>query len=72
MFQKKYGYLPEEASIYSLVNVNDGLFSLYSDKLSIQEIVNLVPQLLEQIIQEMYDPEVMIEHDSDAKYCQFC
>jgi CRISPR/Cas system-associated exonuclease Cas4 (RecB family) len=72
LFKEQFGHLPHEASISSLVNVKEGLFSLNSDKLSVQEIVDLFPQLMEQIMQELYDPEIPIQHDTDNKYCSFC
>jgi exonuclease V gamma subunit len=72
LFKEQFGHLPHEASISSLVNVKEGLFSLNSDKLSVQEIVDLFPQLMEQIMQELYDPEIPIQHDTESKYCSFC
>jgi ATP-dependent helicase/nuclease subunit B len=72
MFEKKFGFLPNESSVLSLVNIEAGNFKLQSDKLSFHEIVNLFPKLLQQIIDEMYDSDLKIEHNSDAWYCQFC
>jgi CRISPR/Cas system-associated exonuclease Cas4 (RecB family) len=72
LFKEKFGHLPQEAAIASLVNIKDGLFSLNSDKMSVQEIVDLFPKLLEQIITELYDPSIPIKHESESKYCNFC
>jgi CRISPR/Cas system-associated exonuclease Cas4 (RecB family) len=72
LFKEKFGHLPQEAAIASLVNIKDGLFSLNSDKMSVQEIVDLFPKLLEQIITELYDPFIPIKHESESKYCNFC
>jgi CRISPR/Cas system-associated exonuclease Cas4 (RecB family) len=72
LFKEKFGHLPQEAAIASLVNIKDGLFSLNSDKMSVQEIVDLFPKLLGQIIKELYDPSIPIKHESESKYCNFC
>lgn len=72
MFKNNFGHLPEEASIYSLVNLDEGLFSLNSEKMTVQEIVDLLPKLLEQMIDELYNTDTVIQHDPEAKYCQFC
>jgi len=72
MFKTRFDFLPNETAVFSLVNIDQGLFKLQSDKMSLQEIVDLFPSLIQQIIDEMYDSELKIEHDSDAKYCQFC
>jgi hypothetical protein len=72
LFKEKFGGLPQEASILSLVNVKDGLFSLNSSKLTVKEIVDLFPQLIEQIIAELYDPMMPIRHETESKYCNFC
>lgn len=72
MFEKKFGFLPSESSVLSLVNIEAGNFKLQSEKLLFHEIVNLFPKLLQQIIDEMYDSDLKIEHNSDARYCQFC
>jgi len=72
MFLSRFGFLPNETAVFSLVNVDEGLFKLQSKKLTLNEIVDLLPNLVQQIIDDMYNPELTIEHDSDAKYCQFC
>ena len=72
LFKEKFGRMPQEASILSLVNVKDGLFSLNSSKLTVQDIVDLFPQLIEQIIAELYDPMIPIRHETESKYCNFC
>jgi ATP-dependent helicase/nuclease subunit B len=72
LFEKKFGFLPHDTSVYSLVNIQEGLFTLESKSLSLKEIVNLLPELLQQIITELYDTGELIQHNSDSKYCQFC
>lgn len=72
LFEKKFGFLPHDTAVYSLVNIQEGLFTLNSKSLSLKEIVNLLPELLQQIIIELYESEEPIEHNSDHKYCQFC
>jgi ATP-dependent exoDNAse (exonuclease V) beta subunit len=72
LFEKKFGFLPHDTAVYSLVNIQEGLFKLNSESLTLKEIVDLLPELLQQVITELYDIEERIEHNSDSKYCQFC
>lgn len=72
LFEKKYGFLPNDTAIYSLVNIQNGLFKLNSETLSLQEIVALLPKLIQQIINELYDTNEPIKHTIDSKYCPFC
>jgi CRISPR/Cas system-associated exonuclease Cas4 (RecB family) len=72
LFEKKFGFLPHDTAVYSLVNIQEGLFKLNSESLTLKEIVDLLPKLLQQVITELYDTEERIEHNSDSKYCQFC
>ena len=72
LFEKKFGFIPHNTAIYSLVNIQDGLFNLKSDSLSLKEIINLLPELIQQLMTELYDGDQLIEHSSENKYCQFC
>jgi CRISPR/Cas system-associated exonuclease Cas4 (RecB family) len=72
LFEKKFGFLPHDTAVYSLVNIQEGLFKLNSESFTLKEIVDLLPKLLQQVITELYDTEERIEHNSDSKYCQFC
>lgn len=72
LFEKKFGFIPHNTSIYSLVNIQDGLFNLKSDSLSLKEIINLLPELIQQLMIELYDSDQLIEHSLENKYCQFC
>ena len=72
LFEKKFGFIPHNTAIYSLVNTQDGLFNLKSDSLSLKEIINLLPELIQQLMTELYDGDQLIEHSSENKYCQFC
>jgi CRISPR/Cas system-associated exonuclease Cas4 (RecB family) len=72
LFEKKFGFLPNDTAIYSLVNIQEGLFKLNSENLTLSEIINLLPELIQQLMTELYDSEQLIEHSTDNKYCQFC
>jgi CRISPR/Cas system-associated exonuclease Cas4 (RecB family) len=72
LFEKKFGFIPHNTAIYSLVNIQDGLFNLKSDSLSLKEIIHLLPELIQQLMTELYDEDQLIEHSSENKYCQFC
>ena len=72
LYQNKYGILPDIAGIYSVINQEKGVSNLKSSKLDLEEIVSLFPSFLEEMIQTLYDPNISIEHDDNAKYCSFC
>ena len=66
--------MPREASIISFININDGVFKLETANYSLEEVVDLFPEILKQILEKMYDPEVNFEHNdtSFVSFCSYC
>ncbi len=72
LFKEKFGVLPKEARIESLINHADD-FALNMDK---QTDLSHIPQLFEDglavLVGHLLDPNLPFEHDIEAEYCQFC
>jgi CRISPR/Cas system-associated exonuclease Cas4 (RecB family) len=70
-FKDKYGVMPDEAKITSLINVNEDFFlSVKNGELA--DIVPIVHELLSEILAQMFDVTQPFEHDPDSDYCQYC
>ena len=71
-FREKFGHLPAEARIESLINRAED-FALCMDK---NTDLTFVPALFEEGVQtlilELLDAETAFSHEQKAKYCQFC
>jgi RecB family exonuclease len=74
LFKSNYHEMPREASIISFINMNDGVFKLETANYSLEEVVDLFPEILKQILEKMYDPEVRFEHNdtSFVSFCSYC
>jgi ATP-dependent helicase/nuclease subunit B len=69
-FIEKYNFLPDEASIVSLINL-DQPFKLTSDN-GISGMTEFFRELVQEIITEIYDLELSFEHNDKAKFCSYC
>jgi len=74
LFKVNFNELPREASIISFININEGVFPLQTGNLSMAEVVDLFPEILQKIMEQMYDTDVDFEHNSKAQfsYCSYC
>lgn len=69
-FKEKYSCFPDQAIIMSLVK-SDKLFVLSYEK-EIEGMTHVFKDLVEELLNEIYNLDVHFEHDSDAKYCGYC
>lgn len=70
--QKPY---PGKTGILSMVNLKDGIFFLdnkLKEAASMDDLMELFEECLQQIIAEIYDETIPFEHNPDAQYCQYC
>jgi predicted RecB family nuclease len=71
-FQEKFGFLPHQAKIESLIN-RESDFSLNIEK---YKGLSMVPELVNEgisaLLNELLDPTIGFEHNPSSKYCQFC
>jgi len=74
LYQQKFGKLPSEASIYSLVNISEGTFPLNTQSRSLEEVMDLYKEFIQLLFEEIYNPEIPFTHDSTPQnnYCLYC
>lgn len=62
------------AGIYSFRNFKSGLLKLRSGKkeIPIEELLMHVPLVIESIVTNMLDSSLLIEHNEESKYCNYC
>jgi RecB family exonuclease len=73
LYKDRFGSYPDEVSIYSLVNLHQGLFPLQGN-LTIEESAQLFPEFLRQVVDDMFDPEIPFEHmpGQFVSFCKYC
>jgi RecB family exonuclease len=69
-FKEKYNCFPDQAIIMSLVK-SDKLFVLNYEE-EIEGMTLVFKDLVEELLNEIYNLDIHFEHDSDAKYCGYC
>ncbi|MBP6089616.1 MAG: PD-(D/E)XK nuclease family protein [Crocinitomicaceae bacterium] len=75
LYQQQFGVLPDEATIYSMVNIAESPLILNSKDKSLQDIVALFPQFIEEVFADLYAVEKPFEHlgnDFFGSYCAYC
>jgi len=70
-FQEKYGVLPDEAKIRSLINIHEQ-FNLTQKQGELSDVIPKINDLLTEILDQLFDSSVPFEHSAEAKYCQYC
>jgi ATP-dependent helicase/nuclease subunit B len=72
LFKKNFGIIPDQACIYSLVNVKEGLFPL-SSELPLTDLIALIPEFLQELLTDMYMIEQPFRHTEQRNsYCLHC
>jgi len=72
LFKKNFGIVPDQACIYSLVNVKEGLFPL-SSELSLNDLIGLIPEFLQELLLDMYNTDQPFSHTEQRNaYCLNC
>ncbi len=75
LYKMKYHVLPDEVGIYSFVKIKSGLFGLNLINCDLAAYVELFPQIISAILEEMYSEEKPFEHkevDEFHNYCSYC
>ena len=71
-FKDSFGQFPKEALIYSLTDVSKLDHRLNFPGKTIEDLCALFEQFLKEVINEVYDEDIAIEHNTDALYCDYC
>jgi hypothetical protein len=74
LFKANYNELPREASIISFINIKDGVFKLDTGNFSLEETVEMFPEIIQNILEQMYDKSIDFEHNSKSfvSFCAYC
>ena len=74
IYMEKFGKLPDEVGLFSLINVSKGLITLHEKGgAGLNEITNRFPEFLQQLMEEMYDVDQPFEHTTEKyNYCNYC
>jgi len=74
LYKQNFHRLPEEASIHSLVNITEGGFPFDAKNNTLQDVMDLFPQFMEQLFNEIYDRELPFTHTSGSfrNFCLYC
>ena len=71
-FKESFGRFPQEAMIYSLTDVSQLDHKLNFVGKNIAELCEFFEQFLEEVINEIFNQEIPMEHNTDALYCSYC
>jgi hypothetical protein len=71
-FQEKFGFIPQEARIESLINRENNFTLNFEQHPDLSAIPELINEGLTELLTELLDPNITFGHNTDSKYCQFC
>jgi ATP-dependent helicase/nuclease subunit B len=73
LFRHAYGKPLDEVGIFSFINTSESPFHLdFKGDLSLNEATDLVEQVIQAILQDVYDTETPFKHRHGAQYCSYC
>jgi len=73
LYFKRFHRIPKSSAIISLVNIKNSPFELYTQSVSIAEMIELFPEVLGKILEEMYDEDSSFTHTEQyVNYCSYC
>jgi RecB family exonuclease len=72
MFEEKYGVLPDEVLIISLIDAKGKYPLCGKENQSINEISEQVKEFVQEIYSEMINSTIDFTHNKSAFYCQYC
>ncbi|MEZ4938394.1 MAG: PD-(D/E)XK nuclease family protein [Crocinitomicaceae bacterium] len=61
-----------EGGIFSFRNMNEGVMTIQRKSKTQEEFREEFIEELKKKVEEIYNPEFIIEHNSEAKYCNYC
>lgn len=76
LYFKTENILPTAAGLISLPNIRKGFISLEPTDHDIQELIELFPIWISELLEEMYDTSIPFSHQGDMNkehsYCKYC
>jgi ATP-dependent helicase/nuclease subunit B len=71
LYRDTFGYAPDEAGIYSLINVSEGVLKLNATS-STDELLEAFESFMGQFVEAVYDEAIPFEHEPKSSYCLYC
>lgn len=73
MYHEKFGRYPEKSGIISMVNIQEGPYYLTNELTeNMDSLMELFQEALTEIISDLFNRDVPVQHDTDAKFCDYC
>ena len=73
LYYKKYEIVPHSSAIISFVRLNESPFTIVAKDYSVTQIIESFPNVLEELLNEMYNTEKPFEHTKEFfNYCAYC
>ncbi len=74
LFRKNFNFIPSEAAIFSLINSSESPIKMQSEVMSVEELVNIFPKFMEQLIKDIYDESKPFQHKQsyEVSFCKYC
>lgn len=74
LYHQRTGNYPACSSVFSLINIKEGLFEFEANGMSIEEVMQLFPKFVEELLNEMYDTKLPFQHQiaNYRNWCQYC
>ena len=75
LYKMKYGVQPSEVGIYSFVKNQAGFLNLSFSSEDLDFYINKFPEILTELIENVYDPLIPFEHTvryEEHSYCSYC
>jgi hypothetical protein len=73
LYFQKYQIVPANCSIISFVKLEDSPFDINLGEMSMQTAVELFPEVLRLILEDIYNEEMPFEHTTNYyNYCEYC
>lgn len=73
LYKSKFNVAPDEMGIISFVNTSDSpfLFS-YNGETNPHKFIDQVEEVIQLILEQMYDTSVPFKHNSASQFCTYC
>lgn len=72
LFNENYGIMPKEIGIYALLMKQNAFNPLTLKNRSLSEFQNDFSDLIEKVVNEIYNLDAPFIHNPKAKYCPYC
>ncbi|MFN5417465.1 MAG: PD-(D/E)XK nuclease family protein [Flavobacteriia bacterium] len=72
LFYQKTGTVANQNGIISMVNFKQNPFLMTAKEISNEDLIKFYPQMLQQILEDIYNSSTFFEHNAKSKFCDYC